>query len=122
MRVRAYRWASLHVVALAACAWPALACDQTTTIEAPACASIDPTGLVSETAASGTACPAPQVLKGTVPASGACAQSSDCLPACCACVGGGKSALVALCENGTCAAPSDACCVFRGVAVTQCGG
>ena len=100
----------------------AAACNQTTTIEqAPECASIDPTGLVSETAPSGSACPTPQVLKGTVPASGACQQASDCAPSCCSCVGGAKSALAALCDNGTCASAGDTCCVFRGAGAGQCG-
>jgi hypothetical protein len=118
MRAGAYRWASLDAFVLTL----VLACDQTTTIDqAPECASIDPTGLVSESAATGSACPAPEVLKGTVPESGACTQSSDCQAACCACVGGGKSALAALCDNGTCASPGDTCCVFRGIGTTQCG-
>jgi hypothetical protein len=100
----------------------AVACNQTTTInQAPECASIDPTGLVSESAPSGSACPTPQVLKGAVPASGACTQSTDCAPACCACVGGGKSSLAALCDNGTCASAGDTCCVFRGIGTNQCG-
>jgi hypothetical protein len=52
------------------------------------------------------------LLNGTKQNGEACQQSSDCVPTCCACPSGGRSAQVALCNAGKCVVGADVCCVW----------
>jgi hypothetical protein len=51
-------------------------------------------------------------LTGTQQNGGACQESSDCAPACCACPGSDRTAQVAWCNQGTCEVGPEACCAW----------
>ncbi len=70
-------------------------------------ASVGGTEAVSESGQCGN------LLMGTTPNGGACKQSSECAPTCCACPGGSsKSAQVAWCNMGQCVVGNDVCCAW----------
>lgn len=65
------------------------------------------------TEGNGNGCAAPTYFRGTVPAGGACEDSRDCAPICCACASSGGAALAARCTAGTCDTPDQVCCSFN---------